>query len=356
MLYMLLSFLTLFSQDVSATTVAILDFTGSVNSKLYTDSFRSGILSEASDIKMISRENILLFEMEMLNCSLEQCEVEIAQQLGTDYLISGYFQKLPHLSDQNVLSISVISTHQASLIDTQQMILEQSEILDDISQFGQRIAQKHFISPSQTQTSQNKQPTSNPTTMIQIDTGGHFGIRKSDGHRSFVVLSQSVEVDIYESGRVNRRTPFEIFQDINQKSRRQNLQECYNILSNQIEFIGLQCNGWRLPTSMEWEYLATAGQDFPYSGSGNASSVANYMGNTEGYQDGGRHKANAFGLYDMSGNLWEMVWNDGDRYTSNSILLMGGSYKSSSLLREQEHINLYSTREDVGYRLLRNLY
>ena len=111
---------------------------------------------------MISRENILLFEMEMLDCSLEQCEVEIAQQLGTDYLISGYFPKscLSHLSDQNVLSISVISSHQASLIDTQQMILEQSEILDDISQFGQQIAQKHFISPSQTQTSQNKQPTS----------------------------------------------------------------------------------------------------------------------------------------------------------------------------------------------------
>ena len=40
------------------------------------------------------------------------------------------------------------------------MILEQSDILNDISQFGQRIAQEHFISPSQTHTSQNKQPTS----------------------------------------------------------------------------------------------------------------------------------------------------------------------------------------------------
>ncbi len=356
MLYIGLYFLTLFSLQVSATTVAILDFSGSINSKLYTDSFRSGILSETSDINMISRENILLFEMEMLDCSLDRCEVEIAQQLGTDYLISGYFQKLPHLSDQKVLSISVISSYKASLIDTQQVILEQNEVLDNIYHFGQRIAQKHFIPTSQTQKYKNHIPTSNTTTMIKIDSGGHFGIRQMDGHRSFVVLSQSVEVDSYESGRAHQVTPIEIFRNINQKSSSQNLQECYNIQSNRIEFIGLQCNGWRLPTSMEWEYLATAGQDFPYSGSGNASSVANYLGNSQGYQESGNHKANAFGLYDMSGNLWEMVWNDGDRYNSDSILLLGGSYTSSSLLREQDNINLYSTREDVGYRLIRSLY
>ena len=181
MLYIGLYFLTLFSLQVSATTVAILDFSGSVNSKLYTDSFRSGILSKTSDINMISRENILLFEVEMLDCSLNRCEVEIAQQLGTDYLISGYFQKLPHLSNKKVLSISIISSHKASLIDTQQVILEQTDILDNIYQFGQRIAQQHFIPKTQTQISQNKQPTSNSTTMIKIDSGGHFGIRQMDG-------------------------------------------------------------------------------------------------------------------------------------------------------------------------------
>jgi hypothetical protein len=349
-------FLTFFFQQASATTLAILDFSGSQHSKLYTDRFRSGILSTETDLKIISRENILLFEMEMLNCSLENCEVEIAQQLGTDYLISGYIQKMPSTSHppKKILSISLVSTQKGSLIDSQQIVLEENTTLDDIYTLGKSITQKHFTSPIDYYNPTTNLVSSSKDTTRIIDSGGHFGIRRANGYRPFVVLSQSIEVDMYESGRANHHSAEEIIRELNLKSQHQNLQQCYTIHSNHIEFLGIHCNGWRLPTDMEWEYLACAGEDFPYSGSGNASSVANYLGNASGYQVNGQHKANAFGLYDMSGNLWEMTWRDGERYSDN-LLLLGGSYHTSSLLREQDDMSIYSIREDVGYRLVRSV-
>ena len=358
----------LFVSDGVATTLAVLDFSGTPHSKLYTDRFRSGMLSISDDINMISRENLLLFEMDMetWNCSLENCEVEIAQQLGTDYLIAGYVETVStqKQSPTKMLSISLVSSQKGSLVDIQQMMLYEESLLDDIYNLGQRVAKRHFVQdPATMQRVYNdkiipKKNTTSNWNMTKIASGGHFGIRRLDGIRPFVVLSRSIEVDIYESGRANQQSPMEIIQMINARSRQDNIQECYEIHSSHIAFLGIDCNGWRLPTNMEWEYLATAGEDFPYAGSGNVASVANYMGNSTGYQRSGLYKANAFGLYDLSGNLWEMVWRDGDRTISmhqQNILLMGGSYNTKALLREESEISLQSCREDVGYRIVRTI-
>ncbi len=62
---------------------------------------------------------------------------------------------------------------------------------------------------------------------------------------------------------------------------------------------------YRLPSESEWEYACRAGGRNEYCGSDDASSVS-WNGGQETHPVGGKH-ANAFGLHDMSGNVWEWV-------------------------------------------------
>jgi len=114
-------------------------------------------------------------------------------------------------------------------------------------------------------------------------------------------------------------------------------------------------NGFRLPTNEEWEYAAKGGESYKYSGSDNIDDVAWSAHFSSGF---GTHPVaektgNAYGLYDMSGNVWEWVW---DSSSSNCHYLRGGScYSFNDNKCEVSDLDYYNACEqyrDLGFRLL----
>ena len=65
---------------------------------------------------------------------------------------------------------------------------------------------------------------------------------------------------------------------------------------------------YRLPSEAEWEYACRAGGTQAYCGGDNLDQIAWYTENSKGtpHPVGGK-RPNAFGLHDMTGNVWEWV-------------------------------------------------
>lgn len=127
-------------------------------------------------------------------------------------------------------------------------------------------------------------------------------------------------------------------------------QEFINKLNNLCQQQKLQWT-FRLPTSEEWEYVCRAGSHEPYGFTtpgvaGNIDKIGWYYNNSDGKTHPvGQKTANAFGFYDMHGNVWE--WT-----TSSSC--RGGSYLNPSNLCEANKswkLSQVDRNTNIGFRL-----
>ena len=94
----------------------------------------------------------------------------------------------------------------------------------------------------------------------------------------------------------------------NLRSRAEGLQPCYDEESETWE-CNFRADGYRLPTEAEWEYACRAGTHTPYSFGKDPRKLPQYAwfkeNSSKKTHPVGQKKPNAWGLYDMHGNVAE---------------------------------------------------
>ena len=133
-------------------------------------------------------------------------------------------------------------------------------------------------------------------------------------------------------------------------------------------------NCYRLPTEAEWEYAARAGTTTPFSFGDRKSNVEDYgwyrNNSDNSTQPVGQKLPNAWGLYDMHGNVWEWVNDWYGPYDSRSVrdpqgpgigtmrVTRGGSWLTSpqdALVTTRSSVPSDTRVNSVGIRLVRLL-
>jgi formylglycine-generating enzyme required for sulfatase activity len=143
-------------------------------------------------------------------------------------------------------------------------------------------------------------------------------------------------------------------------SQHEGLKECY-LVSDDGERVDCnwEADGYRLPTEAEWQYACKAGTTgYRY---GELDEIAWYDENSEGMvHEVGKKLPNAWGLYDMLGNVWEWCWDLYDVKVYGSYrVFRGGSWAEEArgcgaTCRRRSHPTFRI--DDLGFRVARSLF
>ena len=113
----------------------------------------------------------------------------------------------------------------------------------------------------------------------------------------------------------------------NALSKKEGLSECFkcsgsgtSVSCSAVSHSGyVACKGWRLPTEAEWEYAARAGTTGARYGNLDDIAWSVKLFGNKTHPVGGK-QANAWGLYDMLGNVWEWTYDWYGDYSSSAVV------------------------------------
>ncbi|AJG95574.1 SUMF1/EgtB/PvdO family nonheme iron enzyme [Bacillus tropicus] len=145
----------------------------------------------------------------------------------------------------------------------------------------------------------------------------------------------------------------------NSLSKTAGLTEFYSIQDDGKKVsCNLHSNGYRLPSEAEWQYACKAGA--PGYTYGELQKIAWYNENSNGkIQDVGKKEPNAWGLYDMLGNVWEWCYDLYDEKVYGSYrIFRGGSWAEEArgcgaTCRRRSHPTFHI--DDLGFRLAKSI-
>jgi len=116
-------------------------------------------------------------------------------------------------------------------------------------------------------------------------------------------------------------------------------------------------DGYRLPTEAEWEHACRAGTTGARYGP--LDEIGWHHGNSaERTHEVGGKQPNAWGLYDMLGNVWEWCWDvyDAEVYGTYRVLRGGGwsdeHWSCRASVRRRSHPTFQI--DDLGFRIARS--
>ncbi len=207
-----------------------------------------------------------------------------------------------------------------------------------------------------------------PTEIITITKGFYITTTEISQRLYRVVMQANPSIEIGDFLPVYNVTWLDAVSFCNKLSKIENLDTAYRISGGDVLW-DTTSNGWRLPTEAEWELSCRAGTngDFYID---NLNDIAWYSDNS-GYRVKpiASKLPNKYGLYDMSGNVWEWCYDYynefyyGNRQTTNPKgpktgkrrVIRGGAFDQGTYFaRSSNRTQPNETNGNIGFRIVRN--
>lgn len=314
-------------------------------------------------------------------CVSGRCSLALAHLLGLERLVE---VTVTRRKEEKLFRATLYHVDEASIVKTHSMVVRNGEKWNGLSN---TLVQNLVQQKKPTEQAEWGDSSEIISSVIEVNEEGVAAVLVPNGTflfngeqtsiSSFLMMKSEVTQALYsqvmkkkpshfvgcgEDCPVERVSWYDVITFANALSTQHKREECYIVSRSGVEW-NQECNGWRLPTESEWYYAAVGGYEnpLPFGASEGVDESSWYRGNA-----GNRthrvcqKKENPYGLCDMSGNVWEWVWDQEKSIDGNPSLLRilrGGSWGNRA---EKNRISVRLAYKPIvrnyaiGFRLVRN--